>query len=461
MKNNLLFLVVSVLLLCTGTLSAQIVSGVNDNNRGTSITIRLAALPLCNEDFGNYRYNHFLPPEGYVDIQEKRTLPYFSLYEHKGKVKSLHVNTYEFYEEFGERKKTMKAYNKADFDENGKIINLDYKPDFNSGYKSYDIFKIIGDGNNLETEYDEEGRVCRRYFNANKRAHMDYEYDDRGRVVKITFDTGDYSENGSNITTVKYGYDTLQGHENYITSIESYEGTRKKEKAIISYRLNDLRLNKITINNYQNFQERTWEYEYDENGQFVKIVNTLNAHDNYENKETYYFERMWGAGSNSLRCDNRNVFNDKRGHEKESNDTYIFTFDERGNWIQLESDYGIFERKIEYFSEDTNTDVSDNPCVDCGKPLTKNAAFCEHCGTEQAVVLARQQWEKRQEEERLAEEKRKMEEASQIKDNSNIDLTDGTNMTNNEEETSNIPLILSVIGILIVTGVLLYKFKKK
>ena len=108
MKAKIQFLFVFALLLRTSTLFAQIVSGMSDINRSNSIQVRLEALPLCNEDFENYRYNHFLSPEGYIDIKEEITLPYFSLYGQKGKVKSLLVNTYKFYEEFGEKKKVMK-----------------------------------------------------------------------------------------------------------------------------------------------------------------------------------------------------------------------------------------------------------------------------------------------------------------------------------------------------------------
>lgn len=462
MKAKIQFLFVFALLLRTSTLSAQIVSGMNDINRSNSIQVRLEALPLCNEDFENYRYNHFLSPEGYIDIKEEITLPYFSLYGQKGKVKSLLVNTYKFYEEFGEKKKVMKAYNKADFDVYGKITDLDYKPQLNGGYKSYNTFKIVGDGNlkNLETEYDEDGRVCRRYFTSNKQAYMDYNYDDKGRVVKITFDTGNYSNDGDNITTVKYNYDTRQGHENYITGIESFIGTEKREEANISYSSNDLRLEKVVIKKLWNLTERRWEYKYNENGQFSQINISSYSCGNCLQKLRTYFEYKWELEEKLLHCNYRDVQIDNNDDEKElRNEVYIFTFDDYGNWTQLETKFNVFERKIEYFTEIEDTIVSEALCADCSKPLINNTAFCEHCGSEQAVILALQQWEKRQEEKRRVDEKQQIDEASNAKTNIN-DLTNN-NVTGDGSEADNSLLILTIVCVLALIGMFFYKLKRK
>lgn len=463
MKRTLYFFTAFVLLLKTSTLSAQIVSGYNSMNSSSSIGIKLDALPLCSEDFENYHYNHFLPPEGYRDIIETRTLSYFSLYEHKGKIKSLQVNTYGFQEEFGEKRKVLKAYNKAEFDEDGRIINLDYKPEFNGGYHSYDVFKVIGDGNlNLfEVEYNDEGKVGRRYLTANKRAYMDYTYDDKGRVVKITFDIGYDQQDGSNITTVKYTYDTRQGHENYITFVESFVGTKKQGEATLSYATDDLRLKQVVVEDKMNVRTQTWEYKYNGEGDFSIIDRTRPEYSDFKIIDTERFDFEWG-NKGGRRCHNVSTrLYTKNNHKTEDEHDYIFTFDEHGNWIQLESDYCIYERIFEYVDETTDSVVSDNLCVDCGKPLTKNTAFCEHCGAEQAVILARQQWEKRQEEIRQLEETR-FQEQSQEKTEDNTDLAPDIDITMNAEETGNTSLILILLiaGTLALVGVFFYKSRK-
>lgn len=73
-----IIIIVFIQFLCLNILKAQTIVGLDDSSKMPHF--EMTNIPICNDDFVAYRYNHFLPPIGF--LENVRT-PFLCTFSHR------------------------------------------------------------------------------------------------------------------------------------------------------------------------------------------------------------------------------------------------------------------------------------------------------------------------------------------------------------------------------------------